>query len=113
MINTYAVDRTDWSKLDIFNQMGNIYSEVGRSFKSMNQIASEEHIRSVARAIDLFDATIDSLIKAQSPKSKEVLRAKEQYLDLVIGNDPDQQAVKDLDRYFMQFAVAARLKTTK
>lgn len=112
-MTNYAVDRADWAKLDIFNQMGNIYSEVGRSFKSMNQTTSEEHIRSVARAIDLFDATIDSLIKSHSPKSKEVLRAKEQYLDLVIGNDPDQQAIKDLDKYFIQFAVAARLKTTK
>lgn len=110
MSSTYGVDRTHWASLDIFNQMGNIYSEVGRSFKSISSVDSEEHQAAVARAVDLFDATAEVLIEKKSPKVREVLRAKEVYLDLVNNSDASPRAVQDLDRYFLQFAVAARLK---
>ena len=100
----YNVDRTKWAQLDIFSQMGNIYSEVGRSFKS----SGSDRERAIVRAIDLFDATAESLVKTKSPKLKEVLRAKEEYLNLVTGNN-QKQAQNSLDSYFMHFAIAARL----
>jgi hypothetical protein len=109
MNTIYAIDRKRWATLDIFHQMGNIYSEVGRSFKSMNNIKSEEHQAAVARAIDLFDATVEVLVQKKSPKVREVLRAKEVYLDLVNNRHASPRAIRDLDRYFMQFAHAARL----
>ena len=105
----YAVDRDHWANLDIFNQMGNIYSEVGRSLKTMDRIDSEEHRAVVSRAIDLFDATVESLVKKKSAKAREVLRAKEVYLDLVNDTGASNESLQSLDRYFMQFAVAARL----
>jgi hypothetical protein len=106
MINTYAVDQDKWSKLDIFNQMGNIYSEIGRSFKSTSD---EDRDMAVARAIDLFDATALSLSKTKSPKLKEVLRAKEEFLNIMSNKALPQAGMQSLDKYFMQFAVAARL----
>ena len=105
----HAVDRKRWASLDIFHQMGNIYSEVGRSFKSLNDIGSEEHQAAVARAIDLFDATVGVLIQEKSPKVREVLRAKEVYLGLINNRHTSPRAIQDLDRYFIQFAIAARL----
>lgn len=105
----YGVDRNRWASLDIFNQMGNIYSEVGRSFKSISSVESEEHQAAVARAIDLFDATVEVLVEKKSPKVREVLRAKEVYLDLVNDSKASPRSILGLDRYFMQFAVAARL----
>lgn len=105
----YSIDRIRWASMDIFSQMGNIYSEVGRSFKSISSVESEEHRAAVARAIDLFDATVEVLIAKKSPKAKEVLRAKEVYLDLVNDCHASSQSIQDLERYFMQFAVAARL----
>ena len=110
MSTTYTIDQARWSKLDIFNQMGNIYSEVGRSFKTKGQTDGDDHVEALARAIDLFDATISSLNDARSPKLKEVLRAKEQFLDLITDKNPDKEAVQSLDRYFLQFAIAARLQ---
>ena len=104
----YTIDETKWAKLDIFNQMGNIYSEVGRSFKTKGQ-DREDHEQAVARAIDLFDASIRVLIAEKSPKAKEVLRAKEQFLDIAFNNKATAEATQSLDRYFMQFAIAARL----
>lgn len=109
MTSTYAVDRTRWADLSIFNQMGNIYSEVGRSFKTIDKVNSEEHQAAVSRAIDLFDATVEGLIHKRSPKAREVLRAKEVYLGLVNDSNASRQSIRDLEKYFMQFAVAARL----
>jgi len=77
MSTAYTIDEARWAKLDIFNQMGNIYSEVGRSFKTQGQENSRDHKEAVSRAIDLFDASIRILIAKKSPKAKEVLRAKE------------------------------------
>ena len=107
MNGVYEVDRAKWSTLDIFNQMGNIYSEVGRTFTS----SGTNRIQAMSRAIDLFDATADSLAKLKSPKLKEVLRAKEEYLRIANAHYLDQTDIQGLDRYFMHFAVAARLRS--
>ena len=110
MTKTYIIDQKRWASLSIFEQMGNIYSEVGRSFsaKSCNNIADRD--AAIYRAIDLFNATIDSQIAAKSPKSREILRSKEQFLDIINDDDATSDSIQSLDRYFMQFAIAARLK---
>lgn len=106
---TYGVDRDRWATLDIFNQLGNIYSEVGRSFNSISSVESGEHQAAVTRAIDLFDATVEVLVEKKSPKVREVLRAKEVYLNLLNDSNASPRSFQDLERYFMQFAIAARL----
>ena len=109
MSTAYSIDEARWASLDIFNQMGNIYSEVGRSFKTKGQHDPKDHEEAIGRAIDLFDASIRALIAQKSPKSKEVLRAKEQFLDIALNDDATLETTQSLDRYFMQFAIAARL----
>jgi len=104
---SYVVDRSHWSTMSIFDQMGNIYSEVGRTLKAKQDHDQERYELALARAIDLFDATVSILVERHSPKTKEVLRAKEEFLDVCRTADSDE--IKDLDRYFMQFAIAARL----
>lgn len=108
MSKLYSIDQNRWATLDIFNQMGNIYSEVGRSFKTKN-LNDADHTKAVARAIDMFEATVQSLIRLKSPKAREVLRAKEQFLAVIYDKDAPQESIQSLDRYFMQFAIAARL----
>lgn len=109
MNSSYTIDEDKWAKLDIFNQMGNIYSEVGRSFKTQGQENSVDHQQAVSRAIDLFDTSIRVLIAKKSPRAKEVLRAKEQFLELALNNSPRSESLESLDKYFRQFAIAARL----
>lgn len=109
MSTVYEIDQARWAKLDIFNQMGNIYSEVGRSFKTRGQKNSKDHEEAVSRAIDLFDASVRILIAKKSPKAREVLRAKEQFLELALNDEATPESIDSLDRYFMQFALAARL----
>lgn len=108
-IAEYAVDRECWGKMSIFDQMGNIYSEVGRSINAKKLGNNEDCEKAVVRALDLFDATVDALVSVKSPKTKEVLRAKDQYLDSLYGPQPSPKKFSDIDRYFMQYAIAARL----
>lgn len=105
MNQRYTVDQQKWSYLSIFEQMGNIYSEVGRSFAAKKNHHQDRVEAAKLRAIDLFDATAQTLAKQSSPRLKEVLRAKEQYLEALDGDGSGE----DIDRYFMQFALAARL----
>ncbi len=87
--------------------MGNIYSEVGRTFKAKQSCDQGRYEQALTRAIDLFDATSAALLERRSPKLKEVLRAKEEFLDACGSQDVTDE--RELDRYFMQFAIAARL----
>lgn len=103
----YTVDRKRWAEMNIFDQMGNIYSEVGRTFKAKQNHDEEKYDQALLRAIDLFDATTLALVEQRSPKLKEVLRAKEEFLNACVAKNPEDQ--RGLDRYFMQFAIAARL----
>jgi len=105
----YAVDRKRWSKMSIFEQMGNIASEVGRSFSAKRRGDDAGCAQAVGRAIDLFDATVSSLLAKRSIKVKEVLRAKEVYLSAIFDETGPSGDSQSLERYFMQYAVAARL----
>ena len=105
-MNSYNVDRQKWAKMTIFEQMGNIYSEVGRSFSANKRGDTLLAEAATVRAIDLFDATTEVLVAQKSPRTKEVLRAKDQYLSVLYGDKAgDEQAI---DNYFLQFAIAAR-----
>lgn len=87
-MNDYMVDRQKWSQLSIFEQMGNIYSEVGRSLKARQRQDTAGSEAAVRRATDLFDATAGSLAGQRSPRAKEVLRANEQYLAVMDAPHP-------------------------
>ena len=105
----YAIDRERWSKMSIFDQMGNIGSEVGRSFSAKRRGDDAGCAQAVGRAIDLFDATVSSLIASKSIRSKEVLRAKEVYLSAIFDKALPGEDDQRVEQYFMQYAIAARL----
>jgi hypothetical protein len=112
-MTNYSVDREKWAKMTIFEQMGNIYSEVGRSFNALGRGDLENQNNALYRAIDLFDATAEVLISSKPSRVREVLRAKDQYLEVFFGG-ADANSVKNiasLDRYFMQYALAARINS--
>jgi Ca2+-binding EF-hand superfamily protein len=89
--------------------MGNISSEVGRAINAKKQNNKENMDNAVIRALDLFDATIDELISAKSIRSKEVLRSKDQFLTVINEESPSTDELNSLERYFTQYAIAARL----
>lgn len=106
-MSDYRIDRESWAQLDIFNQMGNIGSEVGRAIKAYRNGKTDRMDKAIDRALDLFDATTECLVRERSPRLKEVLRAREEFLRLFFDGTFDSDA-DDIERYFMQFALAAR-----
>lgn len=107
-MTNYAIDRTKWSKMNIFEQMGNIYSEVGRSFNAKRQGQDERKHLATSRAIDLFDATVEDLKKKKSVRSREVLTAKNEFLNNINDKEFNEKDTASLDKYFLEFATAAR-----
>jgi len=102
MTPAHTVDRARWARMTIFEQMGNIGSEVGRTLKAQRN--GDDFEPALIRALDLFDATTQQLVTAKSSQTKEVLRSKDQFLEAVYGKqDPS------IENYFMQYALAARL----
>ncbi len=101
----YAVDRKKWASLSVFDQMGNIGSEVGRSLAAKRREDNQSAQDAMIRALDLFDATTDAWLVASPTRTKELLRAREQYLEDYFDPSGDN----GIENYFMQFAVASRL----
>lgn len=109
MRSFYSVDLENWSRQNIFEQLGNVSSEVGRSIQSKRLGDNEKAEQAMIRALDLFDATVSGLIKKRSPQAKEVLRAREEYLRILYSADATAKALDDINKYFLQFAIAARI----
>lgn len=91
-----------WNKLSLYEQMGNIGSEVGRTMAAI-QKGDEASMRGAYyRGLDLIDATVAGW--SSIPRCRELLRAREQFAAAVESRTVD----KKLDGYFMQYALAAR-----
>ena len=106
-MSNYQIDRERWGQLTFFEQMGNIGSEVGRAIKSHKNGQEERVAAAIARALDLFSATTEQLVAEQSPRLREVLRARDEFLRLFYDETFDSDAAS-IERYFTQFALAAR-----
>lgn len=103
---SHTVNRERWARFTIFEQMGNIGSEVGRALSADRRGDTVSRDAAVRRALDLFAATVEDLVSKHSPRLKEVLRARDQFLEQLYGT-PTSSA-ESLDQYFTQFALAAR-----
>jgi hypothetical protein len=101
------IDRTRWRQLTIYEQMGNIGSEVGRAIKAQRSGKEERLAGALERALDLFDATVEQLAEKKSHRLKEVLRARDEFLRLFYDGTFHAYADK-IERYFMYFATIAR-----
>lgn len=103
----YQVDREKWAQLSFCEQMGNVSSEVGRAISAKKAGKESRCNSAIDRACDLFDATVECLVLQKSYRTKEVLRAREQFLALFFNNTFDSDA-DSIEKYFSNFALLAR-----
>ena len=96
-----------WQSLSLFNQLGNAGSEVSRA-RIFEQKNPEQFKKAIFRALELLDLTIQD--PKNRPRLKEICRAREVLTDVVFGDNQYKTTLADLDQYFTQFAIAARLK---
>ncbi len=95
-----------WQKLSLIEQVANIGSEVYRvwQWQGKDQKLFEA---AVARTLELFNFTISD--PRWKRRLKELTRAREVFCDAVLGGKEYNSSLEDLDKYFFQFALAARL----
>ncbi len=103
----YEIDRQRWAQMSIYEQLGNISSEVGRAINATRAGKEKRAQGAIDRAVDLLDATVEVLIQQKSPRVKEVLRARDEFLRLFYDGTFDEDA-DNIARYFNLFAIAAR-----
>ncbi|MGC1176979.1 MAG: hypothetical protein WA843_02815 [Candidatus Saccharimonadales bacterium] len=103
-MNSHVFDRQRWARMTMFEQMGNIGSEVGRSLAAKRRGDQQSMRGALYRGLDLIDVTAELWADQKSPRTTELLRAREQFVEAITTdkNDPD------LENYFMQYALAAR-----
>ncbi len=103
-MNNHVFDRDAWAEMDVFNQLGNIGSEVGRAISAKKIGKTERSLSAFYRGIDLINATVESWVeKGKSPY--ELLIAREQFAATILTDQEDPK----IEKYFMDFAIAARV----
>ena len=95
-----------WHKLSLMEQMGNVGSEVGRAFHSQGKDDKLFQI-AIDRALELLDLTIQDY--RWKNRLRELTRAREILCDAALGGKEYKSSIKDLERYFFSFALAARI----
>lgn len=105
-MSEYVFDVAKWSRMSIFEQMGNIGSEVGRTLMAKRRNDQVSLVGALYRGLNLFDITAELASKKKSSRTREILRAREQFIEAATTDKDDP----NLENYFMQFAIAARLK---
>ncbi len=108
-MSSHVFDHKAWAGMTMFEQMGNIGSEVGRSFSAKRQNKPERMQAAFARGLDLIDETAQLWAKRKEPGLKELLYARELFAESVTTHNVD----RTLEDYFMQFAIAARMRQLK
>ncbi len=100
-----------WFTLSLVEQMGNIGSEVERSFKWRK--AGNEKYANLAfdRVLELIDLTIrdPKMIK----RLREIVRVREALVDFFLFDNEYNSSEEIWKKYFFAFAYAARLRQGK
>ena len=94
-----------WHTFSLAEQLGNIGSEVKRAAQWQHK---DEQLfnGAVNRTLELFDLTLND--NRWNGRQREIARAREVFCDAVYGGTLYNSTLKDLVRYFDQFAFAAR-----
>lgn len=94
-----------WQSLSLIEQLANIGSEVGRAAKWQGR--DEDSFKSAYfRAFELLDLTIQD--PRWAARLKEIVRARELLASAIFPDNIYTTSLSDLERYFFQFALAAR-----
>lgn len=94
-----------WQKLSLMEQMGNIGSEVSRARRAEGK--DENLFRGATeRALELFDLTLSD--PRWLGRLREIARAREVFCDAIEGGKEYKSTLPSMDKYFLQFALAAR-----
>ena len=95
-----------WFELTLLEQLGNVGSEVGRGVRWHRAQKFVNRDQALDRAFDLLDLTISD--PRWRLRLKELCRAREVLADTFYGDNYYQDTPEALEKYFYQYALAAR-----
>lgn len=97
-----------WQTLSISEQFGNVGSEISRAIRwSARNPATAQ--AALYRGLDLFDLMLDDpRHRASVSRLREIARAREVVVDFLAGSNEYRSTAASLQKYFDQFALAAR-----
>jgi hypothetical protein len=100
--------RGRWWNLSLAEQFGNIGSEIGRAIRwSTKDPATAQ--AALYRGLELFDLMLDDPQHRESvARLREIARAREVVVDFIAGTNEYGSTGPSLQKYFDQFALAAR-----
>jgi len=98
-----------WREMTLAEQMANVGSEVDRSVRAHADGKVARFDNALARALELFDLTAAD-VRWAGPRRREILRAREEFCRLFFDPTVGPESAPGLCAYFLEFAVAARLR---
>lgn len=93
--------------MSICEQLGNVGSEVGRAVKRLNKGKEILMRKCLDKAFELLDLTITDP-RWQNHRQKELKMTREVLADTFYGNRAYGDTPEKLEKYFYEFALAAR-----
>ncbi|MBI2630656.1 hypothetical protein HYW73_00370 [Candidatus Nomurabacteria bacterium] len=101
-----GMSKEKWFSLSLAQQLGNIGSEVGRAAKWQGRDEAS-FWGAVGRALELFE--LSQADRRWSLRRLELDRGREVFADAVLGGKEYKSNLKDLEKYFMLFALRSSL----
>lgn len=97
-----------WRKLTLLEQLANIGSEVSRAYRWQEK-DNKLFEGAMERALELFDLTLEDPRWRKRGALGEIARVRELFLRAAFREEESYNtSLDDLNRYFNQFAFAAR-----
>ena len=97
-----------WLTMSLSEQLGNVGSEVGRAANWRKKGNLEQTHKALDRGLELLDFTIADA-RWSGARLKELCRSREVLSDVFYGNNVYKDSPEALEKYFFQYAVAARI----
>ncbi len=94
-----------WVQFSLMEQLAHVGSEVDRAAHWIKKGDTISSHRSIDRALELIDLTLDD--QRWNKRRKEIVRAREVLCDHFYGDNEYQSSTESLQRYFFSFAMAA------
>ncbi|MFP5342389.1 MAG: hypothetical protein ACLGIJ_05595 [Candidatus Limnocylindria bacterium] len=98
-----------WERMTPLEQMGNLGTEVGRAARAKEAGDTTRGQGAFDRALELFELTIVDE-RWRGPRRRELCLMRELFIDFIVGDNEYGESAASLDRYFLPFAIAARLE---
>ena len=102
------IARGRWCELSLAEQFGNIGGEISRAIRWSTK-NPETAQAALYRGLELFDLMLDDPRHRRSvARLREIARAREVVVDFLAGSNEYGSTSPSLQKYFDQFALAAR-----